>query len=151
VRLHEELFRRQGAVVESWRSYRGRRLGPYYRLVYRGGRRNLAIYLGRSPELAEKVRALLDHFQNPIRQRRAWRRMRAGLWAEVRKQKAAWAKELAARGLALQEFEVRGWRLAKKFPTVLLGGPRAMPLGAPWAPAIGLPWSPRIAGNTMAK
>ncbi|MFH1269080.1 MAG: hypothetical protein ABIK89_25415 [Planctomycetota bacterium] len=66
-----------GTVVSTWRTYRGRRLGPYFRLAYRKGGRQWSIYLGRSEGLARRVRDLLARLQHPRRWRRASRRLQA--------------------------------------------------------------------------
>ncbi|MHB1038659.1 MAG: hypothetical protein ACYC0Y_28885, partial [Pirellulales bacterium] len=52
------IFARQGFVVATWRTRGGARFGPYYQLAYREAGRQRAIYLGRSAELADQVRAL---------------------------------------------------------------------------------------------
>ena len=36
---HDSIFRRQGTVRETWRTYRGRKVGPFYELRYRDGPR----------------------------------------------------------------------------------------------------------------
>ena len=59
-------FARQGSVVASWRVYAGRKLGPYFRLAYREGRRQRSIYLGRCAELARRVRELLAELQGQL-------------------------------------------------------------------------------------
>ena len=48
VLAHGARFAHQGAVVASWQTYRGRRLGPYYWLAFRDSGRQRSIYLGRS-------------------------------------------------------------------------------------------------------
>ena len=40
-------FARQGPGAATWRTSRGRRLGPYYRLAWRDRGRQRSIYLGR--------------------------------------------------------------------------------------------------------
>ena len=61
---HRDQLSRQGTVVEAYRTYRGRKLGPYYRLAYRDrDGRQRSIYLGASAELAEQVRRLLVECQ----------------------------------------------------------------------------------------
>jgi len=119
IRSRPEVFRWRGKVVESWRSYRGRRLGPYYRLVYRDRGRDSAVYLGKSPQLSERVRGLLDDLQAATARWRQWRRTVEQIRAELRRYKALWARDLAARGLRLKGFEVRGWRHARTLGDLL--------------------------------
>lgn len=103
---HPQVFRHQGTVVETWRSYRGNRRGPYYSFRYRLQGRQEAIYLGRSAALAEQVRNLLRDIQEG-------RQIARLLWqarAELRKQKKSWEQDLAPLGLSLRGFQVQGWR-----------------------------------------
>ncbi|MCA9114031.1 MAG: hypothetical protein KDA79_03030 [Planctomycetaceae bacterium] len=107
---HSELLRRQGSVVESWRQYRDRRLGPYYRLAYRDGERQCSVYLGRDPNLADEVRQTLERLQAPGQDRRRRLRNRDALRRAVARSRAAWNAELRKSGLWLKGGEVRGWR-----------------------------------------
>ena len=106
---HGALLAKQGRVVEAWRTYRSRKLGPYFRLAYREHGRQQSIYLGKSRELADRVRALLEDCQARVRKQRAWQGLRAQARAELKRNKAAWREELAKVGLHLQGSEVRGW------------------------------------------
>ena len=110
------VFATGGTVVASWRTYRGRRLGPYFRLAYRKGRRQCSIYLGRSKQLAQRVRDLLDKLQEDHRWRRTSRRMRS----EVRKSLRRWleylGRQLALLGIRRKGFEFRGVRRALQAP-----------------------------------
>lgn len=101
---------RQGEVVAGWRSYRGKRLGPYWRLTYRHEGRSHTVYLGRWSALVREVRRLLDEWQGPLRQRREWAAVRRSAKQATRAVKLRWAVELARAGLRLQGYEVRGWR-----------------------------------------
>ncbi|MGA2063551.1 MAG: hypothetical protein ABSG86_01215 [Thermoguttaceae bacterium] len=96
-----------GAVRATWRTYRGRRLGPYFRVVYCHRGRQKWIYVGRSAELAGQLRQLLAVLQAPAEERRQLRR----LWAAARRglatQKVAWQAELARHGLVAKGFEIR--------------------------------------------
>jgi hypothetical protein len=107
---HGALLAKQGRVVEAWRTYRDRKLGPYFRLAYREHGRQRSIYLGQSIELADRVRALLQECQARVRQQRAWQRLREQARTELKRNRAAWRHELARVGLRLQGSEVRGWR-----------------------------------------
>jgi hypothetical protein len=107
---HQDVFRRQGSVVSNWRSYRGRRLGPFFSLRYRVDGRQSAIYLGRSARLSERVRGLLAEIQ----QKRNLSRLIRTARADLRKTKKLWQQDLAALNLELKGFEVRGWRGLQK-------------------------------------
>ena len=63
------VFARQGAVVATWRPYRGRRLGPYWRLAYRDGGRQRSVHLGRNGPGVERVRQAFARVQRPLRSR----------------------------------------------------------------------------------
>jgi tRNA/tmRNA/rRNA uracil-C5-methylase (TrmA/RlmC/RlmD family) len=113
-----DLFGRQGVVVATWRSYRGRRLGPYYRVEFRHGDKHQSIYLGACAGFAEEVRQWLRDLKRPIRQERAYRRERAKLRAVLRRQKHRLDVELEKIGLYLKGYEVRGFRRARDRNTV---------------------------------
>jgi len=102
------VFARQGAVVASWRAYRGRRLGPYWRLAYREGGRQRSVYLGRSGSGVKRVRGALARLQRPLRSRRAVRRLRRRVKASMRKCLTALDRQLDRLGLWRKGFEVRG-------------------------------------------
>ena len=85
---HRLLFATQGTVVSGWRTYRGRRLGPYFRVAYRDGGRQRSIYLGRCMELARRVRELLARLQRNNRRRRLFARLKAQVRASLRRAKA---------------------------------------------------------------
>jgi hypothetical protein len=70
-------FATQGTVVETWRTYRARRLGPYYRLAWRENGHQRAIYLGRQSPLVDEVRRLLHEAQTIRRMIREHRRRQA--------------------------------------------------------------------------
>ena len=111
------LFRRQGAVVATWRKRDGRTLGPYYRLMYRQRGRRHSIYLGRSAALAREVRTLLDSLQRTAREDREWERLRRAVKEALRARKAEWGQELAKHGFWLKGYEVRrckGGHLAQR-------------------------------------
>jgi hypothetical protein len=102
---HRDLFRRQGIVVSGWRTYRGHRLGPFFSLRFRTDGRQSAIYLGRSVVFAERIKKLLQEIQRE----REFARLKREARAEVRECKRLWQTSLAAIGLNLKGFEVRGW------------------------------------------
>jgi hypothetical protein len=103
----EELFRRQGTVVATWRKQGAWTSGPYYRLAYRQGGLQRSIYLGRSPVLACEVRTLLALLQRTTRDNRDWQRLRRAVKSALRARKAEWARELAKHGFWLKGYEVR--------------------------------------------
>ena len=109
VLAHKALFAAAGTVVSGWRTYRGRRLGPYFRVAFFDGARQRSLYLGASPELASEVRKLLDELQGPLRRRRAFQRLKHQLRAALRRQKSLLNEELNRRGLYLKGLEFRGW------------------------------------------
>src|SRR5438128_2286938 len=104
------ILSRQGSVHESWRLYKGEKLGPYFRLLYRHDGRPHCVYLGADGALAEAVRQALQELQAPRRERRALGRLRALARAALRKQKRALDGELRRRGACLKGWKVRGWR-----------------------------------------
>jgi hypothetical protein len=106
----QDLFERQGVVAESWRSYRARQAGPYYRLMYRDAGRQYSVYLGADPQLAAEIRQVLQTMQTPTRQASQWQRQRGKLREALRRQKHQWDTELRKEGLYLQGYEVRGYR-----------------------------------------
>ena len=101
---------RRGAVVASWRWYRGRRLGPYFRLSVRIGGRQRSVYLGANRALAEEIAGELASLQARIRERRKLGRLRA----EARKGLTGALRELdvqlARVGLHRKGREIRGHR-----------------------------------------
>lgn len=99
-----------GSIVKTWRTYRGRRLGPYYRIAFRDAEVQKSIYIGSDPELATAARTLLAELQAGERARRVVRRLQVASRASLRAAKTAWERELERAGLHLQGFEVRGWR-----------------------------------------
>ena len=114
-------FANQGSVVAGWRTYRGRRLGPYFRLAYRDGGRQRSVYLGRSVELARRVRELLARLQRPRRERRLFGRLIAQVRASLRRAKARLREALLPWNIRLQGFEFRGLAraLAHAYPDAI--------------------------------
>jgi len=105
-----EILAQQGALIASWRSYKGRRLGPYYRLAYRVEGKQRALYLGADPRLAAEVRQALHGMQAARHQQRHGRQQHAQLRAALRCSREQWDIELRKVGLYLKGFEVRGYR-----------------------------------------
>mgnify|MGYP001822381307 CR=1 FL=1 len=112
LRRHQALFATQGSVVATWRVYRNRRLGPYFQVVYRQAVGQRDIYIGRSQELADRLRRLLDQFQGAHRERRLFKRLQTQARASLRRAKAQLKELLALRGIEMKGFEFRGVRRA---------------------------------------
>lgn len=105
-----DIFTRQGAVVESWRAYEGRKMGPYFRLSYRDGGKQHSIYLGRSRQFANRIRKLLKEIQRPVKNQRELNKIRALTRAALRNQKERWSEDLDQAALHAKGYEVRGWK-----------------------------------------
>jgi hypothetical protein len=121
---HHERFTRQGSIVATWRIYRGRRLGPYYRLVWREDGRQRTLYLGRQGPIVDEVRCLLDIIQAPTRFQRAVRHRRARFRREVLRPLKRYLDEtflVYGGGLYLKGWELRGhYARAGKLPPLRL-------------------------------
>lgn len=100
----------QGSVVKSWRYYRGRRWGPYYRLSYRVGGRQHAIYLGVDEALADEIRQLLSDHQRQHKRRRTLARTRKQAKKSLAEERRKLREELEKVGLHLKGAEIRGLR-----------------------------------------
>ena len=106
------LLSTQGAIVASWRSYQGRRLGPYYRLAYREQGKQCSLYLGSAIDLVSLVRRELANFQRSLREAQVFHRMRSAARKALRASKDRLRQHLAAIGIRLKGFEFRGVRRA---------------------------------------
>jgi hypothetical protein len=106
------LFAGQGTVVATPRTYRGRQLGPYFQLAWREDGRQRRLYLGRSLELVDRVRKLLDRLQQPLRERRLLARLNRQARSALRRWLADLRPFLARWGVELKGFEFRGTRRA---------------------------------------
>jgi hypothetical protein len=108
VRVHSQLLALQrtlafgGFVRSYWKNYRGQRLGPYYRLVFRHNGRRRSIYLGSSSPLADRVRRLLDEWQHPRRQKLYLRKLKARARAALRQELAKTRVLLAPLGYRMK-------------------------------------------------
>jgi hypothetical protein len=100
----QDLFASQGRVEKCWRNYRGRRIGPYYRVVFREGKSRKSIHLGRSAELAYQVKAFLAELQRPLRQRRDTGHCRKIIRASLRAEKAKLEKLLLPLGFHMKGY-----------------------------------------------
>lgn len=104
------LFDRQGSVQESWRYYQGRRLGPFFRLVFRRNGWQQSRYLGADPILAADVRRALRDLQRPRRERRLLDHLRAYARPALAEAKRVLDTELRRYGACRKGFEIRGVR-----------------------------------------
>ena len=129
-------FATQGTVTTTWRTYRGRRLGPYYRLTWREDGRQRAIYLGRQSPLVDEVRRLLHDGQTIRRMLREHRRRQALLREYVIRPIQRYLQEmfcLFGDGLYLEGWHLRGVETA---------GPRLTTADVPEHPSsLALPMS----------
>ncbi len=107
-----QIFARQGTVAATWRTYKGKRLGPYYQLTYRHQDRQHWLYLGRSEQLANQVRELLNHLHRPRDERRINRRLLSQARVSLRLAKAQLKQACADRSITLKGWEFRGVREA---------------------------------------
>ena len=103
------IFAKQGTIVETWRTFGGRKLGPYFRLAFRDGGRQCSIYLGSSKERVRQVRAVLDSVRKPIKLSRQLQLVRANVLDELREHKKKWDRLLREHGLYRKGFEFRRW------------------------------------------
>ena len=115
------LFAAQGVVVATSRRYRGRRLGPYFQLAWREAGRQRRFYLGRSLELVDRVRKLLDQLQQPHRRRRLFARLKRQARSALRRWMAEIRPQMAQWGIQLKGFEFRGTRRALRRYTHAFG------------------------------
>ena len=103
-------FAHQGSVVEGWRDYRGRRLGPYFRLAFRVDGRQKSIYLGADKTLADDIRKRLTALQEVRRKQQALSHLRALIKKSLANHRQRLQAELAEVGLYLKGNEIRGIR-----------------------------------------
>lgn len=110
IAIHEAILTTQGAVTATWRQWRGRRLGPYFRLVYRNAvGRQQSIYLGADAGLAAEVQSSLRRLRACEAERRQVDTIRRAVRREIRQLRAALNKELSQLALRCQGGEIRGW------------------------------------------
>ena len=111
---HAVEFAMQGTVVASWRNYKERRLGPYFRLAWRGpDGRQRSRYLGGDPALAAEVERWLTALRAPLEAQCQLAEARLTLRRALRQERALLRRELVSLGLTLKGTEVRGWRHAR--------------------------------------
>jgi hypothetical protein len=105
-----EFFARHGSISATWRRRGQKTFGPYYRLSYRDGPRQAAIYLGREGPLVALVRQRLDRLRAPYRKTRLFDQIERETRRALRANNARLKVLLAPYGLRLKGMEVRGWR-----------------------------------------
>lgn len=108
-RLRDHL-RVSGTVVSTFRTYKSRRLGPYFRLAYRVDGRQCAVFIGGDADVAEEVRQYLSDLQRPRDQKFAVSRARRAAAQQMVADLAQFDVELAAVGLRRRGSQVIGWR-----------------------------------------
>jgi len=113
---HADILSRQGSVRATWRAYQGKRLGPFFLLVYREAGRQRSLYIGADPALAEEARRKLADMQAPLRAEREFDRHLAQLHQDFQEQKHVFARHLQQFGLYLKGTQVRGWRSCRRGP-----------------------------------
>jgi hypothetical protein len=110
IRDRPDLFCCQGSVQTTWRSYRGRRLGPYFRLSFRVDGQQRSLYLGADQKTAAIVREALAAAQQHHHERLSLARCRQAVRSALRETRRQFNDELASVGLHLKGTEIRGWR-----------------------------------------
>ena len=106
---YNELIAQDGCIGEIWKTYRGKRLGPYYRVEFRENRATRTIYIGRDEQLAKMASAMIDELKHPRREDRIIRRARMAARAALRRSLAE-AEALAAP----LGYRRRGFRFCKR-------------------------------------
>jgi len=119
IAAHAGLLAQQGAVVAAWRRRNGRRIGPYYSLVYRElSGRQCSVYLGAVSDLVEAVRRQIAELQAPLRLKRQLAGIRRALRREFVAAQEQLDVELAQIGLSRKGSEIRGWsRTPRRLPS----------------------------------
>src|SRR4051794_25039314 len=102
----------RGSIVASYRNYKNRRLGPYYRLTVRDGRGvQRSVFLGSAADARLAVaRQRLAELQAPAKEQKSVWGARRVLGRAARQKLQAFDAELAKIGLRRQGNEIRGWR-----------------------------------------
>ncbi|MBN2578638.1 MAG: DUF1678 domain-containing protein [Pirellulales bacterium] len=110
VRKLKSVLARQGSIVATYRTYNGRKLGPYYRLAYRTEGRQRSLYLGKSKKIVRQVRRLLEKIQKSRNIRRSLHHGYKNLEETMKKHWAQIQVGLLKVGLQFRGFDIRGWR-----------------------------------------
>ena len=99
----------QGFVSEEFRDYKGRKLGPYFKLRFRVGHQQRVRYLGKNRERAEQIGKALESF----RRSKVIAREVATLAALARKHLRNAKKEMAT-GLAKDGRYFHGYAIRRR-------------------------------------
>ena len=110
VNAHPRKFAHGGLVAATWKYYKGRKLGPYYRLQFRVQGRTRHVYLGREGPRVQAVRERLAELHAVLARRRMYDKMVKRARAQVHVDLAALQRQLAAAGLRSKAIQVRGLR-----------------------------------------
>lgn len=98
---HRELLARRGAIVPSWRSWRGKKSGPYFLLLLRDEHGSgLTMYLGVEGPVVAVARTELAQLQTRYREHRAACRVMRQLRRELRRAKKELDRQLLLSGLS---------------------------------------------------
>jgi hypothetical protein len=107
---HGDLFASQGSVQEAYRLYKGRKLGPFFRLSFREAGKQRSLYIGRDRALAGAIERQLQTLQASRARARQLERCLADCRRSLQAAKLEFRCRLEAQGLHLQGNEIRGWR-----------------------------------------
>jgi len=110
VNTYPRKFAHGGAIITTWRNYKGRKLGPYYRLRFRAQGRIREVYLGREGPRVQAVRDRLAELHAALARRRMYDKMVKTARARPHVDLAALQQQLEAAGLRSQACQVRGLR-----------------------------------------
>ena len=104
----------QGSVQVSYRLYKGRKLGPFFRLSFRQAGQQRSMYIGRDRALAAAVETELKKLQGPRWCARQIDRCLADCRHNLKEARLEFRRRLETQGLRLQGGEIRGWRTRRK-------------------------------------
>jgi hypothetical protein len=111
---HSALFAGQGSIQASYRVYRGRKLGPFFRLSFREGGKQRSQYIGCDRNLAAEIEKQLQKLQEPLLRAREVERWLGHCRQNLKVAKLEFRRRLEKHGLRLQGNEVRGWRVPQR-------------------------------------
>jgi hypothetical protein len=107
---HSALLALQGSIQASYRVYRGRQLGPFFRLSFREAGKQRSRYIGGDRALAAEIGRHLQKLQAPLSGARQIERSLTEHRHQLKLAKAEFRRHLEVHGLRLQGNEIRGWR-----------------------------------------
>jgi hypothetical protein len=135
VAAHGALLAVQGSVQETYRHYKGRRLGPFFRLSFRQAGKQRSLYIGRDRGLASAIEGQLQTLQAPRSNARQLERCLAECRRNLQAAKQEFRCRLEAQGLRLQGNEIRGWRTQRQLAVAPPTPPGQMPRPVTRAPS----------------